>query len=946
MLKFIQYQIDDDTEAQQALEKQVSAGIAKNINRNIAAFREHIPSLVDIIDSHQIQQYSLFCTKEQQLNIVDFSTGRAFYGVNPQQDVSEELAQYFSAASYFSLTEADGQTWRRRPLPNSVDVMLVFGMGLGYHLTELISNCRIRFLVVYEPNLDMLMCSVQTHDWSMLLDTARALGTHIFIQAGSDASGITSELAELLQFDANLHDIYIYRHQFHPVMDEVINYLMENSGNLDKLTKAKPLFAGYQHALDYVPEHAPNTAAVYQEKPLSNVRSNKLFEKNMQALAEFFPEIFSAMQDYQPKSWFLVKDDSGQANLYHRKRRALFYRDMKKESATVAEYFIDHPFKDDVVVGMKTAGKLWPYLHFIIVDTFGRYILDKTLVKKFKLPKEVNCQIVFGLGLSQHLKYLLDKVSVKNLFVCEPNLDFFYASLFVTDFSKILEKADKRKNRMYINLGGDGSNYFYDLMSQYYQVGAYSIADTYMLSGYFNASMQKSIFELRSELKVVLALGEYYEHARFGIAHTHYSVNGHHRFMRNRFQRRDYSAFELPVFIVGNGPSLDECIKYLKDYQGNAIIVSCGTALKALHSNGITPDFHAEIEQNRATFDWVSQIDDAEYLKKITLLSVNGIHPDTSNLFNNTLLCFKDGEASSYIFNEGLKQHGIEVASLSYAYPTVTNLVSNYFIRWGFRYFYLFGVDLGFHDVRKHHSSHSAYYDENGDEVYDYQQLHGGGVPVQGNFRDTVYTKPEFDVSRKLLSQAIAQSGHQVEFYNCSNGSFIKGARPLLPENILINAKPFSKEHSVEELIAETFYPVFDGLADKIYGKFERDKFAQSTQEWLELVKNDIKNEKEARAIIDKQWDFFKKRALSNDDLTFFLFHGSANYIAGVMAKLASNISEGGEEIVKAFNFLLEFVRWFIWEAKDRYLKRPLEFDSISVQEMFDKELQNSDLPG
>ena len=250
MLKFIQYQIDDDTEAQQALEKQVSAGIAKNINMNIAAFREHIPSLVDIIDSHQIQQYSLFCTKEQQLNIVDFSTGRAFYGVNPQQDVSEELAQYFKAASYFSLTDADGQSWRRRRLPNSVDVMLVFGMGLGYHLTELISNCRIRFLVVYEPNLDMLMCSVQTHDWSMLLDTARALGTHIFIQAGSDASGITSELAALLQFDANMRDVYVYRHQFHPVMDEVINYLMENSGDLDKLTKAKPSFTGYQNPLE------------------------------------------------------------------------------------------------------------------------------------------------------------------------------------------------------------------------------------------------------------------------------------------------------------------------------------------------------------------------------------------------------------------------------------------------------------------------------------------------------------------------------------------------------------------------------------------------------------------------------------------------------------------------------------------------------------------------
>lgn len=936
MLKFIQYQIDDDTEAQQALEKQVSAGIAKNINMNIAAFREHIPSLVDIIDSHQIQQYSLFCTKEQQLNIVDFSTGRAFYGVNPQQDVSEELAQYFKAASYFSLTDADGQSWRRRPLPNSVDVMLVFGMGLGYHLTELISNCRIRFLVVYEPNLDMLMCSVQTHDWSMLLDTARALGTHIFIQAGSDASGITSELAELLQFDANLRDIYIYRHQFHPVMDEVINYLMENSGDLEKLTKAKPSFSGFQNSLDYVPEHAPNTAAVYEEKPFYNARSQACFDRNMKALEHFFPEIWQNMRDYKPQRWFLVKDNLGQANLYHKKRKALFYRDLKVESSEVAKYFIEHPFKDDVVVGMKTAGKLWSYLHFVVVDTFGRYILDKTLVKKCRLPKEVNCQIVFGLGLAKHLQDMMSDVDVNNLFLCEPNIDFFYASLFVTDYSKIISKADKYNRRVYINLGGDGSNYFYDLMSQFYQVGAYSIADTYMMAGYFNSNMQKSIFDLRSELKVVLALGEYYDHAKYGIAHTYYSVDGHHRFMRNTFSRNDYDAYKLPIFIVGNGPSLDECIEYLKKYKDEVYVVSCGTALKALHANGITPDFHSEIEQNRATFDWVSQINDPDYLKRINLLSVNGIHPDTAALFKSTLLCFKDGEASTYIFSQGLQKHNINIASLSFAYPTVTNLVINFFIRWGFKYFYLFGVDLGYHDVRKHHSSHSSYYTDTGEEIYDYQSLHGGGLPVKGNFSDFVFTKPEFDVSRKLLGQAISQAGHKIEVYNCSNGSFISGAVPLLPENILLVSDSVEKERYLEELLEQTFYSSFSGYAEEIYSQFDQKKFSASMDEWLGIVKNDISSQKQARVIIDKQWQLFKDRAVVWDDLTFYLLHGSANYLAAVMAKLASNLRDGDQEIIDAFNFLLDFQRWFIREAKERYLADPLAFDSISVKEMFE----------
>ena len=63
MLKFIQYQLLDDAAAQLELEKSVAADIARNIKQNIAAFRQNIPSLIEIIENHSLQQYSLFCTK-------------------------------------------------------------------------------------------------------------------------------------------------------------------------------------------------------------------------------------------------------------------------------------------------------------------------------------------------------------------------------------------------------------------------------------------------------------------------------------------------------------------------------------------------------------------------------------------------------------------------------------------------------------------------------------------------------------------------------------------------------------------------------------------------------------------------------------------------------------------------------------------------------------------
>ncbi|MGY2438006.1 6-hydroxymethylpterin diphosphokinase MptE-like protein, partial [Escherichia coli] len=36
---------------------------------------------------------------------------------------------------------------------------------------------------------------------------------------------------------------------------------------------------------------------------------------------------------------------------------------------------------------------------------------------------------------------------------------------------------------------------------------------------------------------------------------------------------------EIPVFVIGNGPSLDIAIDKLKSYQHQVIILSCGSAL-------------------------------------------------------------------------------------------------------------------------------------------------------------------------------------------------------------------------------------------------------------------------------------------------------------------------------------------------------------------------------
>lgn len=937
MLKYINFQLMDDEQAQQLLEKDIAPVINRNIRQNIDAFRQHIPSLVSILQEHSPQQHSLFCNKKGQLNVVNFATGRVLYGIDSDVEIAAEVESFCKQAPFFLLDDtAIRLTWDSMPLPNHADVIIMFGLGLGQQLIQLLQSCRIRYLIVYEPELDILSCSVQATDWRCILELAAIQGTHLFLQIGSNASNLPSELKELLEHDSALNQVFVYRHCYHPMMDNVLNYLMQYSGQRLQLLQTSHIFSAYSEFQDYVPERAGNvlgTALVPEKISVGN----ELFHRNMASIERFYPDIHKELVNHQPKHWRYVIDANGQSNLYHDDRRALFHNDTFGEYQQLYDYFVNHPFRDDVILGVNSGGKLWRYLHFQHMQRSNQLLAD-TLKKQSKLPQKIDSLIVFGVALGKHIELLTAGHQISNLMICEPNIDFFYASLQVVDWDTILSRADAAGQRIYLNLGGDGSHYFNDLMAQFYQVGAYSVADTYMLSSYYNVSMQKAISDLRADLKVVLALGEYFDHAYYGISHTYHGLVNGYRFMQQKLVTAvNSNVFNLPVFVVGNGPSLDESIAYIKDCRDKVVVVSCGTALKALHHNGIQPDFHAEIEQNRATYDWMMQINDLPYLKRIRLISVNGIHPDTADLFREVLLCFKEGEASTYVFNNGLNKSGFNSMVLTYAYPTVTNLVLNFLLKWGFRYFYLHGVDLGYHDVIKHHSSFSSYYKVDGTEVYDYQQQHGGGIPAAGNFVSQVFTKPEFDVSRKLLERSIQSADQRIEVYNCSNGVRIAGAQKLLPEHILLPNDLGSVELLLTELIDASFYSQMCEAGQKVLDSFDRRTYEKSMKEWQDLLREDATDQQSARDVIAKQWTFMRSRAVASNDMTFCLFHGSANYYAGILTKLASNIDNDSHQVLDTFNKVLGIWRDYLAEANQKYLDEPLALDSTSVQVMFDK---------
>lgn len=935
MLKYINYQLHSEQKIQQQLERDAAIQINKRLKANLAAFSQHIPSIIPLIQAHKIQQYSLFCTKQGEMNIVDFATGRVWYSDSASLEVAAEVISFCQKAPFTDLSASnpsEHEKWPTEPIPTSIDVLIMFGLGLGYQLNDLLSKVKIKYLIVYEPSLDVLFCSLQANDWQKTFDILTKYGAQIFLQVGNAVESIVEDLNELNAI-TKLERVHVYRHYFHATMDKVVEHLLSGRFKLGEQNVEIASFLPYDNFSDSVAERADNVLGNQVIKHATI--PDEIFHRNLSAFEQFYPKVFEQLKKYENQSWSYILDENGKTNLLHKNRKALFYSDIDVESENIIHYFSNNASQENVLLSQRSTGKFNHYIHFSSIEKVEN-LLDKDFQKKMVLPADVSSLVIFGVCLGKHIDLLVRDYTIQNLYIFEPNLDFFYASLYVMDWEGLFSRAEQRGQRVYLNLGGDGTDYFKDLISQFYLAGPYSIADTYILTSYYNKTMHKAIVDLRSELRVALALGEYYDHVRYGIAHTYNSLVQGHRFLKaDRSLNASATVLNIPIFIVGNGPSLDSSFEYLKEYRDRVIIVSCGTALFSLFKNGITPDFHAEIEQNRATYCWVNRVDDKSYLKNIRLISVNGIHPETAELFKEVVLCFKSGEASTRFFDRGLKKQGFNIASISYAYPTVSNLSLNYFLDLGFKSIYLFGVDLGYADVKYHHSKFSAYYKNDGSEIFDFEKRHGKGRRVKGNFYPFVFTKPEFDMSRKLLEEAIKKNNRSTEIYNCSNGVRIEGATPLKLDHILIGRSHVNKEGLISSFVDEACYKDLKLNAEKTLGDISFESFFGTMTKWSEILNQDVNTQGDAKRVIAEQWELLYRNSSSDNDPTSYLFQSSFNYFGGVMVKVASSINEDNDEALICFNKIKEIWSEYLVLASSDFSSNPIRFDNVDVTHLF-----------
>ncbi|MBG9989604.1 motility associated factor glycosyltransferase family protein [Pseudoalteromonas sp. NZS37] len=534
----------------------------------------------------------------------------------------------------------------------------------------------------------------------------------------------------------------------------------------------------------------------------------KMFQSNMLAFESIYPDIYNTFLNYQLSRFELHMED-GKVNVYDTKEKVNLYKhDIYQDSYVQYLSFQENPvvLKNKFSVREKISDG---FIHSHFLNELAINLKQQSEQKKSnRLPKVLPTLMLMGIGCGYHIHSILSDHIVKKLYIYEPHIDLLYLSLFLTDWSHIFEQLNVNNTELHFSVGEFDTELGIskEVESVFQRFGRFFSGYSFLYKHYHDDYLDRVTKQLSQQfVGNILGFG-FYDDAILSI--ENFSKNFDVPFLRPDSLEK---LKDIPVFLIANGPSLDKDIQWLIEHQDNAIIISCGTALSALHQYGLKPDFHCEMERCQVTHDVLASFYDKEFFSDITLLALNTVLPSVFAMFEDKVQGVKWGEASSKIFVQGL---GLKEkpALLVNCNPTVSNCALAFCEKIGFTDITLFGVDMGYKS-EQHHSKNSVYYKGDQDSgLY----KHKAKYKLKGNFDPDTFVETDeiFKYSHSVLERTLAQNPH-LKIKNCSDGACVEGAKPTQTDSLV--STPIKNKAAL-----------FSNIADKIKSSetYTNDAFA------------------------------------------------------------------------------------------------------------------------
>lgn len=497
-----------------------------------------------------------------------------------------------------------------------------------------------------------------------------------------------------------------------------------------------------------------------------------MFQANLRVLAERLPDLHERLTSISQPLSSVVREGDAVVDI-HLQSGLLYKGDAREMASKQVAAFVEQPFRTNYSVPTSGTG-FDSMISRRVFESLMRSMRDHGIGT---LPTQIVTNsgylVIFGVGLGYHLPLLMDALKARHVVVYEPFDEFLLQSLHAIDWGALFEACDRDGRTLRVACASDPQIISEHCIQVFNNDTPTLLDGSYFYDHYPLWNLAEARRRIINELPRQMIVRGYFEDERKMFCNTATNLHRNEfRLLEGRIRPRG----NVPVFLIGAGPSFDEAAEFVHQWRNHAIIISSGSALQPLLRQGIIPDFHTEMENDPCQYDKIKHIVESNAdlfpsgkLTGITLVGSSTLNPRVIPFFDDVFFFFRDSSTSTTTFGSNRR-------ALIGSAPTVANTSLATAACMGFGTAYLFGYDCGWRDGKDHHAKDTIYYTA---DTFKTEEM-AGNYRVRGNFGGEFQSDLVFDWSKNMLEQAIR--AYRLRVFNCSDGALIEGAIPKVPE--------------------------------------------------------------------------------------------------------------------------------------------------------------------
>ncbi len=527
---------------------------------------------------------------------------------------------------------------------------------------------------------------------------------------------------------------------------------------------------------------------------LNNAQDLKL--KNLNFFKEFHPKIYNAFADYVLGDYKVsLNTDVAQLDVLHKGKSIYNGRPIAEAKETVEEFrirfgkgcflkTIDPPF--NTYTGPR-------FFHNHCRELVEHSPLNQSKYIAYRIPDFYPVIIFNGVGAGYHVADFLSDNTVLNCAIMEAEPDLFATSLYTIDWEVLCKPfIDNRERSIHFIIGPfEKEEHIPALLLGYLSAHCPLYPLTTLFLNHNNMDIyNRATDKLNKDTHAFVSTWGYYDDEINQINNCLHNLHLKIPVIKPNSSK----LVDLPIFIIGAGPSLDDKIEVLKRYENKALIVSCGTAIHCLYKHGIKPDIQFELESDQCTVTSLEDLGDPDWIRSIPMMGPSQLAPRLYKLADKKVIFFKAESVTSMLF-------GNQDSSVEKATPTCTNGALGVFAQWGFKKIYMFGLDFGYRNTDNHHAEGSIYYTSKVPAfMADADVANEATIEITAVDGSKMKTKPLLYTAMRSTEILAKRFNKHCTFYNCSNGAAMKDTIWLQDNDLPIKTKDNKQKNKFMDL--------------------------------------------------------------------------------------------------------------------------------------------------